>query len=81
MVHSYSSIDNLFSPVGIIVYYRLKQIDLDGKGSYSKIVTLKTKRSEKNLLISPNPFKSYLNVNLKPFTRVKYGLSSASFPQ
>lgn len=64
MVHSYSTIDNLFSPAGIIVYYRLKQIDLDKKGSYSKIVTVKTKRWEKNLLISPNPFKSYLNVNL-----------------
>ncbi|MEO6290849.1 MAG: T9SS type A sorting domain-containing protein [Ginsengibacter sp.] len=64
IVHSYSAIDNVFSSAGAIIYYRLRQLDIDGKGSYSKVVSVKTKQSDKNLVISPNPFKSYLNVNM-----------------
>ncbi len=64
IVHSYSAIDNVSSSAGAIIYYRLRQLDIDGKGSYSKVVSVKTKQSDKNLVISPNPFKSYLNVNM-----------------
>lgn len=64
IVHSYSAIDNINSSAGSIIYYRLKQLDIDGKGSYSKIVSVKTRQSGKNLVISPNPFKNYLNVNM-----------------
>ncbi len=64
IMHNYSALDNVSSSAGAIIYYRLKQIDLDGKGSYSKVVSIKTKQSDKNLVISPNPFKSYLNVNM-----------------
>lgn len=64
VVHNYSAIDNVSSLAGAIIYYRLKQLDIDGKGSYSKIVSVKTKQSNKNLVISPNPFNSYLNVNM-----------------
>ena len=64
IMHNYSALDNVSSSAGAIIYYRLKQIDLDGKGSYSKVVSIKTKQSDKNLVISPNPFKNYLNVNM-----------------
>ncbi|MEP6582633.1 MAG: T9SS type A sorting domain-containing protein [Ginsengibacter sp.] len=64
LVHTYSALDNISSLAGAIIYYRLKQIDLDGKGSYSKVISIKTKQSDKNLVISPNPFNSYLNVNM-----------------
>ncbi|MEO8569380.1 MAG: T9SS type A sorting domain-containing protein [Ginsengibacter sp.] len=64
IMHNYSALDNVSSSAGAIIYYRLKQIDVDGKGSYSKVVSIKTKQSDKNLVISPNPFKSYLNVNM-----------------
>ncbi len=64
IVHNYSANDNVPSSTGAIIYYRLKQIDLDGKGSYSKVVSVKTKQSGKNMVISPNPFNSYLNINM-----------------
>ncbi|MEP7253013.1 MAG: T9SS type A sorting domain-containing protein, partial [Ginsengibacter sp.] len=64
IVHSYSMVDNLSSAAGAVVYYRLKQIDLDGKGNYSKVVSIKTRQAEKKVFISPNPFNSYLNINM-----------------
>lgn len=64
IVHNYSVIDNISSSAGTIIYYRLKQLDIDARGSYSKVVSIKTKPSDKNLVISPNPFRSYLNVNM-----------------
>ena len=64
IVHTYSTIDNVSSSAGAIIYYRLRQLDLDGKGSYSKVVSVKTKPSDKNVVVSPNPFRSYLNVNM-----------------
>ena len=64
IAHTYSAIDNASSLAGAIIYYRLKQLDLDGKGSYSKVVSIKTKQLDKNLAISPNPFNSYLNVKM-----------------
>lgn len=43
-------------------YYRLKTIDKDGKSSYSKVVTLNTKKSPK-LEIFPNPVVNNLTVS------------------
>lgn len=40
-----------------INYYRLKQIDLDGKIKYSKIISMIIDRIE-NIIISPNPFSN-----------------------
>ena len=64
LTHSYSVVDNLSAVAGAVVYYRLKQIDLDGKGTYSKVVSIKTRQAEKNVIFSPNPFNSYLNINM-----------------
>ena len=46
-----------------VIYYRLKHTQLDGKFSYSKIisVTLKTP-AEKFMQVSPNPFTVKINV-------------------
>lgn len=41
-------------------YYQIKQVDLSGKWSWSKVVLLKSvsKRSSENILIFPNPYLS-----------------------
>ncbi len=38
------------------LFYRLKQIDLDGKYSYSPIVSIKGIQSETSTIVYPNPF-------------------------
>jgi uncharacterized repeat protein (TIGR01451 family) len=63
LVHNYSTIDDLNSFTANIVYYRLKQIDLDGKQYLSKIITIRVKASESHTIISPNPFSDYININ------------------
>jgi hypothetical protein len=49
--------------MGSMVYYRIKQLDIDGKASYSKVLALKLKKTNRQITISPNPFTSYLNIN------------------
>ncbi len=36
-------------------YYRIKQIDLDGRFTYSSIIVLQNKDSKTNIIIAPNP--------------------------
>ena len=62
LFHSYSFTDDVSLPPGPIAYYRIKQLDLDDKASYSKIISVKIKKTAA-LNISPNPFTSYLNIN------------------
>jgi hypothetical protein len=64
-LHSYYSTDNVSLLTGSIVYYRLKQLDIDGKGNYSKVIAIKIKKTNTEISISPNPFNSYLNINLE----------------
>lgn len=65
LFHSYSFTDNVSSATGAIVYYRIKQLDIDGRGSYSKVLPLKLKNANRQITISPNPFTSYLNINME----------------
>ncbi|MFT3680951.1 MAG: T9SS type A sorting domain-containing protein [Ferruginibacter sp.] len=61
---SYSVNDNVMAVTGAVVYYRLKQVDFDGKASYSKIVPARLKKSSSDFTVSPNPFHSYVNINI-----------------
>ncbi|MBL0272733.1 MAG: T9SS type A sorting domain-containing protein [Chitinophagaceae bacterium] len=62
---NYQFIDPITINSGIL-YYRLKSVDLDGKSTYSKIVTLRLSASiVKNFNVYPNPFSSDLKVELK----------------
>lgn len=46
-----------------VVYYRLKQVDMDGKGSYSKVIAVKFQTSNStDVQVSPNPFTENLYV-------------------
>ena len=65
IMHFYSSLDDVSSVSSSIVYYRLKQLDIDGKGNYSKVIAVKVKKGNTEMSISPNPFNSYLNINME----------------
>lgn len=65
LFHSYSTTDNIYSFTGSIIYYRLKQIDIDGKENPSNVIALKIKNTTQMLTVSPNPFTGYLNVNVQ----------------
>ena len=58
-LHEYSYIHNFFAP---LIYYRIKQIDLDGLFDYSKIIVLRNKEeiSNKNFI---RPLPTYIQTN------------------
>ncbi|MEO6329124.1 MAG: T9SS type A sorting domain-containing protein [Ginsengibacter sp.] len=62
--HDYSIIDDLSGVTSPLIYYRLKQVDQDGKKSYSRVITLRANANTKPLLISSNPFINYFNINV-----------------
>jgi len=64
LFHSYTAIDNINSVDDGTVYYRLKQIDFDGKENFSRIIPLKIEKRD-HAIISPNPFNDYLNIILE----------------
>ena len=65
LFHSYSFIDDVSFATGSIVYYRIEQLDIDGKSSYSKVLPVKLKNENTQIIISPNPFSNYLNINME----------------
>lgn len=44
-------------------YYRIKQIDLDGKESFSQVINVNQK-SKAHILIGPNPASNFVTINL-----------------
>jgi uncharacterized repeat protein (TIGR01451 family) len=64
LYHSYSVTDDNSTSAGA-VYYRLKQIDLDGKANLSKVIAVKLMKENQVISVSPNPFTSYLNINMQ----------------
>lgn len=50
------------APVQGFNYYRIKQVDKDGKFLYSKIVTLFKANKQKTTTIGPNPVKDVLHI-------------------
>jgi len=65
LLHSYSFLNDISGVTGSIVYYRIKQIDTDRKSSYSKVLPVKLTDENGQLTISPNPFSSFLNINMQ----------------
>ena len=60
---NYYSFDDADVKDGTTTYYRLKQIDLNGKENFSKIISV-TRRNEKiKIILSPNPVKDILTIN------------------
>ncbi|MEO6252133.1 MAG: hypothetical protein ABIO79_02475, partial [Ferruginibacter sp.] len=71
---SYQFKDNSSSLQGrSIVYYRLKQFDIDGKFTYSKTLVVRLQPTTDVLMqVSPNPFIENLNVR---FTSTETGIA------
>lgn len=61
-INSYNAIDN--APVRGWNYYRLKQVDNDGKFTYSKIIRLQNENTHTYYNIYPNPFSGYVIIGL-----------------
>ncbi len=54
-----------------MVYYRLKQVDIDGKVTYSKVIAVRLQaKSEVKMQVSPNPFVEHVTVG---FTSTENG--------
>ena len=65
LFHSYLFIDDISSVASSTIYYRIKQIDNDGKSSYSKILPVKLENIGRPIIISPNPFSTHLNISME----------------
>lgn len=69
-----------YTPGNSINYYRLKQFDIDGKFTYSKVIHFQNSVSL-GLRISPNPVKSKINLQVIGFQNnqdINYYIFSAS---
>lgn len=58
--HHYNAFDA--NPLSGINYYRVKQVDKDGKASYSKTVSLRVENSGSRVSVLANPFRNSLQV-------------------
>jgi len=61
----YTIIDNVTALTAPVVYYRLKQIDIDGQKSRSKVASVRLKKIIGNFSVSPNPFSNNVNINIE----------------
>lgn len=61
-IHNYTFTDNNVSTLGVpIIYYRLKQIDIDSRFVYSRIIALSVE-NKNMVLLYPNPTINELNL-------------------
>jgi uncharacterized repeat protein (TIGR03803 family) len=64
-VHQYNYTDNTISALGVpVIYYRLKQKDIDGRFTYSSIVALSVGKSKNALFVYPNPVSDKANFTI-----------------
>jgi uncharacterized repeat protein (TIGR03803 family) len=64
-IHKYSYTDNTISALGVpVIYYRLKQKDIDGRFIYSGIVALSVGKNKNALFIYPNPVSDKANFTI-----------------
>jgi Secretion system C-terminal sorting domain len=66
---SYEYKDNLSGvDMGKVIFYRIKQTDIDGKSSYSPVRTVKFNQKQNMVQVNPNPFVD--NVSIKYLSEV-----------
>lgn len=64
-IHQYSFTDaGIGSLGGDMVYYRLKQTDIDGHFTYSRIIALPVNSNKAFVMLYPNPASSELNISM-----------------
>ncbi len=59
------------NPSNGVNYYRLKQVDYDGRFEYSKVVSVNFKTEKDEVSISPNPFAETISIKI-PFLAQNY---------
>ena len=64
-LNSYSFKDNVSNLNAANIYYRIKQIDNDGRSSRSNIVRVNLNGLKKLITVAPNPAKDFVNVSLQ----------------
>ena len=64
----YSIID--YHPTEGLSYYRLKQTDVDGKYTYSKLVAINVASKLEDFSIYPNPFSSFATIAIKDISQL-----------
>lgn len=62
-VAAYSFIDN--KPLGTVNYYRLKQVDVNGSVTYSRVILIRSDLDKIIAKITPNPFQNVLNLSFQ----------------
>ncbi|MFY8021688.1 MAG: S8 family serine peptidase [Bacteroidia bacterium] len=65
IVNYYHYVDTQIVNLPSTIYYRIKQVDLDGKSSYSKIVPVAISYPWDLDLIYPNPFENQITLKFK----------------
>lgn len=43
-------------------YYRLKQVDLDGRFTFSNVVLIRNDKKQNNIVVATNPFDNYIQI-------------------
>jgi hypothetical protein len=64
--HTYNFTDG--QPGADVNYYRLKQIDIDGKFSYSKVIVLRNNLANGTVKVFPTSFADNLNISVNTRT-------------
>lgn len=71
---NYTYPHSLNSQTANVFYYRIKQVDKDGKFYYTQVVMIKvTKPTQIN--VSPNPFVSFININYNSLVKERIQIS------
>jgi hypothetical protein len=47
-----------------VIYYRLKQVDIDGRSTYSRVLMMPVEQSANRVLYYPNPVTSETNLSI-----------------
>ncbi|MFA9212244.1 MAG: LamG-like jellyroll fold domain-containing protein [Candidatus Methylacidiphilales bacterium] len=69
ITQKYSYTDREVFATNKTVYYRLRQIDLDGKFEYTKTITINSEKvNNTNIVVYPNPINDLLNIEMESFT-------------
>ncbi len=61
-INNYSYPDNIAGLSAEELYYRLQEVDIDGRLQYSDIVAIKIDNTKTGISIYPNPARSYVNI-------------------
>jgi uncharacterized delta-60 repeat protein len=74
-IHQYNFTDPAIVTLNAtVVYYRLKQIDIDGHSTYSRIIALPVNSNKDIVILYPNPATAELNISLSSsgIEKIKY---------